>query len=192
VFRTLWSEQLGADHPLVEANAQRSFAFFRQILESYYLENPMAPAPGALETFAWLKDQGIRIALNTGFYRTVTDILLQSLGWDLGLDDHRRGNGQGLIDVSVTSDEVPSGRPAPDMILRAMQLMDLQDPLRVLAIGDTPSDLLAGRAAGCRLSLGVCNGSHTRGQLAAFPQDGLLEDLHALRPFLEGFDWSRH
>lgn len=185
VFRTLWQELLGPVAPDLETKAQHSFLQFKYLLESYYQVHAMLPAPGAEDTFRWLRSQGIRIGLNTGFYREVTDILLHSLGWDHGLDAQRIGDGTGLIDVSVTSDEVPAGRPAPDMIFRAMHLLGLHDPQRVVVLGDTPSDLQAGRAAGCRLTLGVCNGSHTREQLAAWPNDGLLEDLHALRPLLE-------
>jgi phosphonatase-like hydrolase len=192
VFRTLWLERLGPDAPELEASAQHSFLHLRQLLESYYRFHTMSPAPGAEDTFRWLRSQGIRIALNTGFYREVTDILLHSLGWDQGLDTQHIGDGTGLIDVSITSDEVPAGRPAPDMIHRAMHLLGLHDPRRVIVLGDTPSDLQAGRAAGCRLTLGVCNGSHSREQLTACANDGLLEDLCALRPFLEQYALSAH
>ena len=51
-------------------------------------------------------------------------------------------------------------------------------------IGDTPSDLLSGRAAGVVLNLGVINGTHTQEQLEDYPHDKLLGSLAELPAFL--------
>ena len=48
-----------------------------------------------------------------------------------------------MIDAVVTSDEVPHGRPHPDMIRQLMQRLGVQDPLRVAKVGDTRADLAA-------------------------------------------------
>ena len=184
VFNTLWTESLGSDHPDLEARTDTSYAAFRRILEDHYLAQPVRPAEGCLECFQWLRDREIKIALTTGFYRKVTDIILRRVNWDAGLDENYVGSDNSIIQVSVASDSVPNSRPAPDMIQRAMSLLNVADAKRVVKIGDTPSDLQAGRNAGCGLSLGVTNGSHTRAQLESEPNDGLFDSLAQLQEFV--------
>ncbi|HDS58859.1 MAG TPA: HAD family hydrolase, partial [Thermoplasmatales archaeon] len=52
------------------------------------------------------------------------------------------------FDVIVTSDDVSRGKPHPGMLLQACRRLGVH-PRRVLFIGDTDSDVRAGRAAGC-------------------------------------------
>ncbi len=183
VFETLWREQLG-DAAAVPARVEHSYQVFRDVLEAHYRTQPVVPTAGCPELFAFLRSRGIRIALTTGFYRGVTDLILQRLGWDAGLDAQRRGGAGSVIDLSIASDEVAAGRPAPLMIQKAMHAFGLTDPQRVYNVGDTPSDLESGRRAGCARSLGVANGTHTRAQLAACPNDGLFASLTELTQFL--------
>ncbi len=179
VFELLWREQLGPN-AAVRSQVEHSYQVFREILEAYYRTQQVVPTEGCLELFALLKSQGIRIALTTGFYREVTDLILGRLGWDAGLDAQRRGNAHSLVDLSIASDEVAEGRPAPLMIQRAMRTFGITDPRRVYNVGDTPSDLESGRRAGCARSLGLTNGTHTRQQLARCPNDGLYSSLAEL------------
>jgi phosphoglycolate phosphatase-like HAD superfamily hydrolase len=90
-----------------------------------------------------------------------------------------------VIDVSIASDEVQKGRPEPYMIQKAMELMGIYDAYDVLNIGDTPSDLKSGVKAGCRLSLGVTNGTHSHDQLKFIRNDGLISSLKELKPIIE-------
>jgi len=90
-----------------------------------------------------------------------------------------------IIDISIASDEVPAGRPAPDMIFRAMLAFGLQDPNRVAVIGDTPSDLQSGHAAGAGMIVGITSGSHPRSLLEPHPHHALLQDMEQFRTFLE-------
>ncbi len=85
-----------------------------------------------------------------------------------------------FIDHSIAGDEVEFGRPAPNMIFKTMERLHVDDANMVVNIGDTPSDLESGRNAGCALSLGVTNGTHSHEQLAALPNDGLLRHLGEL------------
>jgi phosphonatase-like hydrolase len=184
VFETLWTEQLGANAPTLPQHVETSYGLFKSILEAHYRTQPVVPTEGCLETFAYLKAQGIPIALTTGFYRKVVAIILERLGWNEGLDEHYAGSSSSLIQLSIAGDEVTNGRPAPDMIQRAMQHFGITDARQVVNVGDTPSDLESGRRAGVGLNLGVTNGTHTYAQLAAFPQDGLLPNLGALPQLL--------
>ncbi len=186
VFETLWKEQLGELHPDVVPQVDVSYATFRRILENHYLTNGATPTEGCLDVFAYLHEQGIPIALTTGFYRVVTDIILGKLGWLDGLNGQRLGGPDYIIQASIASDEVERGRPYPFMIERAMQLLGVSNPKAVVNIGDTPSDLLSGRAAGVALNLGVTNGTHTQDQLEAHPHDYLLGSLTELPALLAG------
>jgi len=177
VFETLWGEQLGNDQSTLTQRVDESYDTFRQILEHHYQTQPVEPTAGCLDTFQWLHDHGIAIALTTGFYRKVTDMILHKLGWDQGLNEQRIGTADSLIQMSVASDEVAFGRPAPDMIQRVMQTLGITDLQQVINVGDTPSDLASGLRAGVRLSLGVTNGTHTKDQLAACANDGLINSL---------------
>ena len=71
----------------------------------------------------------MRVVLNTGFDRLLTTHLLGVLGWT------------SLADAVVCGDEVAEGRPAPDLILRAMALAGIAEARTVANVGDTTLDL---------------------------------------------------
>jgi phosphoglycolate phosphatase-like HAD superfamily hydrolase len=119
-----------------------------------------------------LNFKGIKIALTTGFYREVADIILDRLGWVPSMDVMKG------IHLSVTPDEVNGeGRPSPAMIQYAMEKLGIANLSEVINVGDTPVDLAFGKNAGVRFALGVCNGTHSRAQLEGHPNDGLIEKI---------------
>lgn len=187
VFQMLWREQLGdaVSQEEIENKAQQTFQTFRRILEDYYHTHPVEPTEGALEVFEWLRLKGIKFALNTGFYREVTDIILGKLGWLEGLDEKYVGGPGSVVDFSISSDQVLRGRPEPYMVQKAMEVFGVTDPKRVVKVGDTPVDLEEGRRAGCLLSLAVVNGTHSREELEKLDNDGLLSSLRELPAVLE-------
>ncbi|ELR97838.1 HAD hydrolase-like protein [Gloeocapsa sp. PCC 73106] len=174
VFEVLWQEQIGSDSLDYPVKVESSYQQFRQILEDYYRNQAIVPTEGCLETFTWLKTRGIKIALNTGFYREVTDIILNKLEWD------------SYIDISVTPSEIYAneGRPAPFMIQKAMYKLGISDPKQVIAVGDTPSDLAAAKNASCLLALGITTGTHSRVELDQHPHDGLIDSLEELKTII--------
>jgi phosphonatase-like hydrolase len=144
---------------------ERVFAGFRDRLDTAYRTRPPSPMPGVLEAFGTLRARGIRIALTTGFDRSVTGPLLASLGWD------------GLLDAVVCADDVAAGRPAPYMIFRAMELTGVTSVARVLVAGDTARDLLAGTNAGAAAVVGVLTGQVPATVLGAVPHTHLLASV---------------
>jgi phosphonatase-like hydrolase len=122
---------------------------------------------GTTRVFQTLKSSGIRVALNTGFNRSIAQVILDRLGWSQN----------GLIDTTICSDEVPRGRPHPDMIQSLMARIGVGDARRVAKVGDTPADLLEGQNAGCGLVVGVTRGSHSRRELEPFPHTNLIETI---------------
>ena len=179
VFQALWAQQLGQDHPEYAAKVEASFGLFKNILEDHYRTQPVYPTEGCLDLFEWLRSQGIKIALTTGFYREVTTIILNRLGWDQGLNPDYLGAKDSVIQISLTPSEIfnQEGRPAPFMIQKAMYRFGIVDAKSVVNIGDTPSDLASGINANCLFSFGVTNGTHTHEQLAQYPNHGLLSSL---------------
>ncbi|MBO0936040.1 HAD hydrolase-like protein [Fibrella sp. HMF5335] len=184
VFDLLWREQLGTDGADVDARVDESYTMFKTILEHHYETQPVTPTEGCLAAFAWLSDRGIPIALTTGFYRTVTNLILNRLDWHVDPSGYYIADDQTVVQASIASDEVPNGRPAPDMICLAMQQLGITDLNQVVNIGDTPSDLLSGKAAGVGLNLGLTNGTHTEAQLRDYPHDLLLGSLLELPQLL--------
>jgi phosphonatase-like hydrolase len=188
VFELLWTEMIGEKHPGLKEFVDNSYEVFCSILEYHYATNNIFPTDGCLEIFEYLKEKNIKIALTTGFYRKVTNIILNKLGWLEGLNEQFIGNENTLIQASIASDEVLKGRPEPFMIQKAMTILGVNDSQNVINIGDTPSDLKSGIRAGCRMSLGVTNGTHTRQQLSIHRNDGLLSKVSDLKQFIKNTD----
>ena len=151
--------------------AERAYASFREHLARRNAGTARAVS-GAVGVFAWLRDRGIRVALNTGFDRDTTHMLLTALGWATG-----------TVDAVVCGDEVPQGRPAPYMIFRCMEATGVVSVGQVANVGDTVLDLRAGHNAGVGFNIGVLSGAHGQDVLTAEPHTHILTsvaDLPAL------------
>jgi phosphonatase-like hydrolase len=145
-------------------------AFTRNIITSYENDTSLQPMPFAEETFAVLQQQGIKIALNTGFTRVVTDAILQRLEW----------TSLPTIDMVVCSDEVAQGRPYPFMINAIMQHVHVTDSRAIAKVGDTPVDVAEGREANCGLVISVTTGASTRHELEVCQPDHIIDSLQEL------------
>jgi len=99
--------------------------------------------PGVLEAIAWLDQRGIPFATTTGYFKQAAEMVLDKVS-GLGFFPH----------ASVCATEVPEGRPAPWMIYRCMEILDVYPPQRVVNVGDTAVDVASGRNAGV-WSIGV-------------------------------------
>jgi phosphonatase-like hydrolase len=189
VFKILWAEKIGVNHESFNDFVNESYTYFKDILEHHYLTNAVKPTEGCLEVFQYLKEHDIKIALTTGFYRAVANIILAKIGWLEGLNEsYYNESGKSIIDLSITSDEVAKGRPEPLMIHKAMQIFKIKDSQQVINIGDTPSDLLSGIRAGCKMSLGITNGTHSHSQLKVYRNHGLLKNLTELPQLIESIN----
>ena len=97
----------------------------------------------------------------------------------------RRPGWRGEIDLALSPADVGRGRPAPDMILGAMDHLGVAEPDAVVVVGDTTSDLEAGTRAGAGAVIGVLSGAHDEATLAAVPHTALLSDVSELVGLLE-------
>jgi phosphonatase-like hydrolase len=153
--------------------ADRISASFRDILGGIYQTEGIRPVEGAPETLTWLRDAGIRVAFNTGFERESMDLILAQSAW------------LGEADAIVCGDEVSRGRPAPYMIFRAMELTGVTDVRRVMAVGDTVNDLLAGANAGVAAIVGVLTGSQGWDKLATVAHTHVLRSVAGIPGLIE-------
>ena len=151
-----------------------AFAEFKERLAAAYADLPVRPCPGTEDLFAFLRKQGIRIVLNTGYNEVTARSLVDKLGWIAGQD----------FDLLVTADMVENSRPAPDMIDFAMEQLGIDDPSVVAKIGDTAIDMEEGRSADCGLLVGVTTGAQTRDQIASAQPHHIIDDLSAFPALL--------
>jgi phosphonatase-like hydrolase len=148
--------------------------FVRYMIDFYTNDESVKEKEGASETFRKLKESKLKIVVDTGFDRPITNPLLERLGWER----------EGLIDGSVTSDEVERGRPYPDMIYKAMEIAGVSDVQAVAKVGDTTSDLQEGKAAGCRYVIGVTTGAFSKAELEREFHTHLVSELKELIPII--------
>lgn len=144
-------------------------------MKAHYANNPaVREKEGVSAVFAALKAKGIKIALDTGFDRAITEVILERVGWKQ----------QGLVDAVATSDEVAFGRPYPYMIYRIMEELEIRSIQSVVKVGDTISDLEEGTNAGCKYVVGVTTGAYTREELEKGPHTHLVASLDELLSIL--------
>ncbi len=174
-IRRLLERRADAPAAVSDEAVHRLHEAFLHRMNAFYATDPaVREIEGATATFRRLKEAGLRIALDTGFSRSTANVIIHRLGWDAA----------GLLDATVTSDEVERGRPHPDLALRCMALTGITDPTEVAKVGDTPSDLQEGTAAGCRYVIGVTNGSHTAEELRPYPHTHLVSSITDLPALL--------
>ena len=145
---------------------------FRAELESLYAQR-IRPIEGAAATFAWCRERDILMATTTGFYREVSDLILEKMGW------------RELFTANICSSDVRQGRPAPFMIFRAMEASGVQNVKQVINVGDTPLDLQAGNNAGVRGVVGVLTGAHDEATLQQEPHTHIIRSVAELPALIE-------
>jgi phosphonoacetaldehyde hydrolase len=104
--------------------------------------------PGLLDSVAWLRSRGVRIATTTGFFREAAEYVYEA------------GRQQGYApDRNFCAEGLPEGRPAPYMMWRAMEALNVYPPAAVVKVGDTVPDIGEGRNAGAWTVAVIATGS---------------------------------
>jgi phosphoglycolate phosphatase len=127
------------------------------------LASPLADL-GAL--FARLHRDGRKVAVATTDDRDPTVRTLAALGV------------AGAIDAVVCADDGVAVKPAPDMVRWLCATTGVRVD-RAAVIGDSPADLLMGRAAGADLTIGVLTGVGRRADLEPLA-DAVIDSVAAL------------
>ena len=110
-------------------------------------ESGVHEIPGARTVIEALRDSGRRVALTTGFSRATREALIEILGW------------ADLFDVRVSPSDAGRGRPAPDMLWWCALRLSVRSADSLMVVGDTASDMVAGRRAGAGYCVGVLSGT---------------------------------
>ena len=135
-----WSRTHG--QPPTEADIDRMFAQFIPVQEAAILSHAQV-IEGAIDTLEWLRQQGSRCGSTTGYTRHLMNLL----------EPAAREQGLALEHV-VCIDEVSAGRPAPWMLLRSAELLNVTLIPSIVAVDDTVVGIEAARRAGA-VSIGV-------------------------------------
>ncbi|HEX9496885.1 MAG TPA: phosphonatase-like hydrolase, partial [Mycobacterium sp.] len=146
VFRALFG---------AEDLAQQANGAFERAYEQLIDERRAAPIDGAAEAVTRLRQNGIRVALATGFSGTTQEKLLAALGW------------QSVADLVIAPGDGVRGRPYPDLILSALMRLEIDGVANVATLGDTGSDIESGLRAGVAIAAGTLTGAHDEQRLRA-------------------------
>ena len=131
-----WSRYLHETVGLREPPETINEEVVRRMLARYEVELPVIP--GATEAVRRLNVAGYRLAVASSSNRELIDAVL------------RRLELAALFEVTVSSEEVERGKPAPDVYLEAARRLAVE-PARCVAIEDSASGIRAASAAGMRV-----------------------------------------
>lgn len=148
--------------------ATRATAAFEAAYAELIDESGATEIAGAETLIRALLDDGVKVALTTGFAPITRDAILRSLGW---LD---------LVDIALSPVDAGRGRPAPDLVLAAALRAGVSAMSAVAVVGDTASDIRSGLAAGAGLVVGVLSGSHDSDVLRAAGAHAVIDDVTVL------------
>jgi phosphoglycolate phosphatase len=148
-----------------------------RLFEAHFLdavrERGVGEVPGARDAIEDLKSHGIRVALTTGFSPETREALIRELAWEE------------LVDLRVSPADAGRGRPAPDMLLVCALRARVSAMDRVAIVGDTASDMEAGRRAGVGRRIGVLTGTDDEHRLLAHGADTVVSSVvHAAHQIL--------
>ncbi|ALR11204.1 haloacid dehalogenase [Mycobacteroides saopaulense] len=136
-----------------EDRAQHANRTFEDAYDALIGEGRARPIDGAVEAISALREAGVKVVLTTGFSAPTKEKLLAALGW------------AEIADLTLAPSEAGRGRPYPDLVLTAVLRLEVNDVREVAVLGDTASDVLAGRRAGAQIVAGTLTGAHDAAQL---------------------------
>jgi HAD superfamily hydrolase (TIGR01509 family) len=127
-----WSQYMHDVIGLAEAPEEINAEVVRRMRERYAEDLPVLP--GAVEAVRRLAEE-FRLGLASSSNRPLIDAVLEAT---------RLGE---VFEATVSSEEVARGKPAPDVYLRAAELLELA-PARSAAVEDSANGIRSARAAG--------------------------------------------
>ena len=129
---------------------------------------------GARGIVEMLTSDGLKIGLVTSTQRRYLETKMQPLK-NVGVDT--------LFEVIITSDDVENRKPAPEPLIACARRLDLK-PGQCVYVGDTATDIKAGKAAGMR-TVGVLTGFDDHEALETENPDAIVNDVRNLLEVIE-------
>jgi HAD superfamily hydrolase (TIGR01509 family) len=145
-----------------------AWAVINEIAPQMFADN-LELIQGAGHIVESLSSNGLKIGLVTSTQRQYLETKMQPLK-NAGVDN--------LFDAIITSDDVEKRKPAPDPLITCAQLLDMK-PGNCVYVGDTTTDIKAGKAAGMR-TIGVLTGFDEYGALEKEDPDAIIENVQNL------------
>jgi HAD superfamily hydrolase (TIGR01509 family) len=162
---TEWSRYMHNELGLRESPEEISAEVVRRMLDRYRAGLPLLP--GAVETVERLAGS-FRLAIASSSNRPIIEAVLNSA--DLS----------GLFEVTVSSEEVERGKPAPDVYLDAARRLEMR-PQMCAAIEDSGNGIRSAHRAQMRV-IAVPNPRYPPPADALAEADVVLDGLAALTP----------
>lgn len=134
--------------------------------------------PGALDTIARLRAQGIKIGSCSGYPKQVMDKVVALAATNGYLADH-----------VVATDEVPNGRPWPAQALANVIALGIDDVAACVKVDDTVPGILEGRRAGMWTVALTCSGNAlglTYEQFRALDSSTLARERERIEAMFKG------
>jgi phosphoglycolate phosphatase len=138
--------------------------------QTWYLPDPVAlaePLTDLNALFTALNANGIKVAVATADDHAPADATLAGLGV------------ASFVEMVVGADDMPP-KPQPHAILAICEHLGIE-PSQSVMVGDSPVDMLMGRAAGAGLCVGVASGIHTAAELEEYA-DIVIDSIRDLFP----------
>ncbi len=139
---------------------------YRDYQRDYSIET-IVPMKNCLELIAWLKEQGYKIGLVSSRRHDSMEVILNYL---------KLGH---LFDILVGDEELQNSKPHPEGIQKAMHLLKAD---KAFYVGDSPSDILAGKNAGIPAIAYISNDRKKEAILQTKP-DLIIQDLMEVKDF---------
>ena len=125
--------------------------FDASLKNNYFKTNAINVMDGAIPLFIKLRENNIKVCLNTGYSREMAENILEHV--DIKLDRD--------IDDLIASSEVTSGRPAPYMLQKLMEKHNIL-PNETIKVGDTIVDISEGKNANTKYQISVLSGADSK------------------------------
>ena len=169
-FKQQWQEKYGREAD--EQDFENLLAAFRPLMSKYIVDEDLAkPIDGAVDCINALRNAGILVGCDTGYYEEDSLALNKLLEEKYGL----------IFDVVTNAEKVP-GRPSPFMVFDCMKSAYEKTkkviPVEaVVKIDDTAAGMYCGNNAGCWTIGLYASGSNNYEQLALSKPDFLVPSV---------------
>jgi phosphonatase-like hydrolase len=165
VIETMGQSKIEVFTKLFDVRAEAANDAFERHFVTAAREVGVSEIPGARAAAEELKSRGIAVALTTGFSPATREVLIDLLGWS------------DLFGLRISPADAGRGRPAPDMILLCALRSRVSAVQAIMVVGDTASDMQAGRRAGVGQCVGVLSGTDDEARLLDSGADRVVDSV---------------
>lgn len=143
-LESMWRQVM--DRHQLTCTLEEALSYHRKnVMQTITSHEGLVAIDGLERWLDWLQEKGIPIAVASSSPRSLIDLIMEKTGLDR------------YFDIRISGEEVPQGKPAPDIFLHATELLG-QAPAHCIVIEDSRNGVHAAKSAGMR-----CIGLHNPG-----------------------------